>query len=946
LCAMLFVCVAFVSRSTAQTRVENYKVETGTDFSWDYWQGEYLGWGYDDLMYTKLPFDFTYDGILYPAGSTLAISPNGWVSFNENADPYDYGNLTNGNYPNTIYVLGMDLNLWGSMYAWNDNGKLNLTWEYAEDAWGYGYWNYFQVVLDSKDNSISMSYYGNCWWMHPYGEAVAVGLNGNNGGEGFSYNIYSMDPWSPCENIKFRAPKPDKPALTLSMNTLNYGNVGLGLTKTLCVTVTNTGEYGEPGGAKNPLTFNPAIITGSVSEYSVASSPATSLDIGETADYCVQFMPNAPNTRTGNLTVITNAGNGSVALTGNGVAAAMSIEQQYLFRKSRTKLASYRDESFWIKSTGLAPLKITSALISGEYPEQYSIVAMPTVIAPGDSGKVTIRYSPRYEGLKTAVLTITTTAYGKNTHVVQLFGMGTLQRMVITPSSIGTDSVGMGEEKIYTIRLMNNGSDTVRILRDFFSSADRDFTYTSINSPALPNTAIAPDQFREVQVRFAPISRGFRQARLRIETDIPLTMEASPRDTSKFDIDITGIGVPYGLMSVEGDAMFDSALIGEEICRTVEIWNNGELELTVTSADLTGTDTKDFEITGVSFPLTIQPMSKVDAQVCATPTERGPRTASLSVKGTSNDKTTTIEIPLEVFGLLACSSPDKNVAFGSDIVRVGSMKTEQITISNCGDVAATFTASINGAAYSITGPQTTGLIAPGASHVYEVQFNASTMSLQQGTMTVAASTPAIADIVIDLAGTGGNSILAATNTNVASPGTPVDFDVTVTNTGNMDWSIGTPVVDGAEFTLRTSPTSIMANSGTGTFAFTYTPATGGTHTANVTFPNSDNTTFSFSVNGTQASVGMMAMNGYELRQNFPNPFAGTSSIAFTMAEAGNAKLVLTDITGNTVAVIANGFFGKGENTVMYDASSVSSGNYFYELTVGETRLQRAMTIRK
>jgi hypothetical protein len=175
----------------------------------------------------------------------------------------------------------------------------------------------------------------------------------------------------------------------------------------------------------------------------------------------------------------------------------------------------------------------------------------------------------------------------------------------------------------------------------------------------------------------------------------------------------------------------------------------------------------------------------------------------------------------------------------------------------------------------------------------------------------------------------------------------VNFDVTVTNSGNFDWSVGTPVVSGTEFTLVTSPATIAANGGTGIFTFTFTPSSDISHTANVTFPNSDNTTFTFVVNGTlTSSVSKTAMNGFELGQNYPNPFAAQSAITFTMAEAGLATIAITDITGKTVATVANGFFGQGENTVMFDGSVLPSGNYFYEFTAGSTRLQRPMSIRK
>jgi hypothetical protein len=261
-----------------------------------------------------------------------------------------------------------------------------------------------------------------------------------------------------------------------------------------------------------------------------------------------------------------------------------------------------------------------------------------------------------------------------------------------------------------------------------------------------------------------------------------------------------------------------------------------------------------------------------------------------------------------------------------------------------------FTGSITGQGYSIMNQPVSPSIAPGDSYTYDVQYSASTMSLQAGTLRVVPTTPGIGDMIITLEGTGGNSVLAATNTNVSTaPNTPVDFDVTVTNSGNYDWSVGTPVVSGSEFALKSSPASVAGSNGTGIFTFTFTPAPGDVqHTATVGFPNSDNTTFTFTLNGTVGTkdVSPTAVNGYELRQNYPNPFAGQSALTFVMAEAGHARIAITSVTGSVVAVIADGFFGKGENTVMFDGSSLPSGSYLYELTAGSTHLQRAMTLRK
>ncbi|HET6511399.1 MAG TPA: choice-of-anchor D domain-containing protein, partial [Candidatus Kapabacteria bacterium] len=707
------------------SRVSNYMVESGNNFTWDY--GSYILSG-DGYAWMSLPFNFTYDGITYPAGSTLIVSNDGWISFDPNSYyRYDNGNVGNPNYPNTIYAVGLGLYNYYGTY-WNVTGSsgkrvLTVMWDYTFDEnWWYG--NYFSLKLYEENNAIGFQYYGLGWWYSGYYQ-LKVGLNGNNGPNGFSSNLQHEAYWTPYSNFKMRPPKPDVPAMTVSTSHIQFGNLDLGMPQTLCLTVTNTGSKGEPGGAATPLVIGTPSISGSPAEFSVVSGPsANNLDIGQSAQICVQFVPNWPYTRTSTLTIPTiNANTEKVTLAGRGVAPEMAFEAAYLFRKTKTKLEQSTEESFWIKSTGLGPLTITDLVLGGDYPNQYEIVERPMApIPPGDSGLVTVRLTPHYEGLKTARLTVKSNGFLNKEQVVHLFGLGILPRLVVTPGVVAKDSIAMGDSMMYTIRLENIGSDTVNILQHFMAFADRDFTFYGLSGT---DTAIPPERFRDLYVTFKPTTRGHRQARIRVLTDIPLTYEQNPRDTSIFEVDVFGTGVPYGLMSVESGAMLDSAIVGEQVCQTVKIWNNGQLSLTVNSIDVLGSDASDFTFSGVTFPLTIQPQSSVDVQVCATPSERGIRAASLAVNGSSSDKTTTVELPLEVYGLLACASPDVNAAFNEEIVRVGTSSTASVVITNCGDVPSSFTAAINGAAYALSGAATSPVIAPGATHTFDVTYNAS-----------------------------------------------------------------------------------------------------------------------------------------------------------------------------------------------------------------------------
>lgn len=68
-----------------------------------------------------------------------------------------------------------------------------------------------------------------------------------------------------------------------------------------------------------------------------------------------------------------------------------------------------------------------------------------------------------------------------------------------------------------------------------------------------------------------------------------------------------------------------------------------------------------------------------------------------------------------------------------------------------------------------------------------------------------------------------------------------------------------------------------------------------------------------------------------LEQNNPNPFTSSTSIGFTLPEAGKATLTIYDITGKVLKTIANDY-PKGRSEVMISQESINAqGVMFYEL---------------
>ena len=89
-----------------------------------------------------------------------------------------------------------------------------------------------------------------------------------------------------------------------------------------------------------------------------------------------------------------------------------------------------------------------------------------------------------------------------------------------------------------------------------------------------------------------------------------------------------------------------------------------------------------------------------------------------------------------------------------------------------------------------------------------------------------------------------------------------------------------------------------------------------------------------------------APGAFEVSQNVPNPFNPTTTINFSLAEAGNMTVEVFNIAGQKVDTLVNGYMDSGKHSVVWDASSVSAGVYFYTVKSGDFSKTMKMTLLK
>jgi len=85
---------------------------------------------------------------------------------------------------------------------------------------------------------------------------------------------------------------------------------------------------------------------------------------------------------------------------------------------------------------------------------------------------------------------------------------------------------------------------------------------------------------------------------------------------------------------------------------------------------------------------------------------------------------------------------------------------------------------------------------------------------------------------------------------------------------------------------------------------------------------------------------------YELNQNYPNPFNPSTNIKFSVPKAGFATFKIYDVTGKEVSTELNEFIQAGYYNAIIDGTKLSSGIYFYTLTVNNFTETKKMVLIK
>jgi len=94
------------------------------------------------------------------------------------------------------------------------------------------------------------------------------------------------------------------------------------------------------------------------------------------------------------------------------------------------------------------------------------------------------------------------------------------------------------------------------------------------------------------------------------------------------------------------------------------------------------------------------------------------------------------------------------------------------------------------------------------------------------------------------------------------------------------------------------------------------------------------------------NISMEVPAAFSLSQNYPNPFNPSTTIKFSIPKSSAIKLTIFDITGRELEVLVNETLAAGTYQTEWNASSYSSGIYFYKLQSGNYSETKRMILVK
>lgn len=372
--------------------------------------------------------------------------------------------------------------------------------------------------------------------------------------------------------------------------------------------------------------------------------------------------------------------------------------------------------SFWIGNTGTVPLEVQHAAVGGTDAWAFEVSPADLRVAPGGTGRLTIRFSPFREGPLAADLSFGTNDPDAVLVQVALAGEGVRPILAATPAHLDFGGVVRSSARPLSLALTNAGQAEACVRLVLSATAA---VYGFELDPAVDGAdlLVPAGGDRSLTVRFRPRRLGPAAA----------TLEARACDGAALaTVDLAGVGLRAGLVVDPPVVDFGKVPPGLADEATVRFANVGNLPVRIEALDLDDPTVPpaapEFTLAPVeALPLELPPATAREVTVRFAPPVRGHFDARLTWRSDDPGAPAGEVVLIGDGGGGRLTLSSEAVDFGP--VAVGTSLRRTFVVFNAGEDPLDVSGTVEGAeGLRLLYPTGTRELAPGAAETFALEW--------------------------------------------------------------------------------------------------------------------------------------------------------------------------------------------------------------------------------
>ncbi len=312
--------------------------------------------------------------------------------------------------------------------------------------------------------------------------------------------------------------------LTVSSGVLEFGNVAVGQSQIIKMTLKNSGN--------SAMILSGYSVGGAGFTMSAIVCPQT-LDAGVEIPVSVSYAPSKAGNSPGTIEFFTKEANGTaeVVLKGVGVAKAaagylsatpLSVEFQ------NVAVGVHNTQSIQLTNTGSVSLTISGVTTTG-VGFSVSGLATPLSVAPGATMQLTVGFLPESTGSSSGSVVLTSTASDSQmTIVLSGSSVGSSPVLDVAPASVSFGNVPVNGAATQQFMLKNGGNSNLII-------SGESTLGTGLSVAGVAAGTLEPGQSEVVTAEFAPKTAG--------SVTGGITIQSNASNGGSITVPVTGAGV-------------------------------------------------------------------------------------------------------------------------------------------------------------------------------------------------------------------------------------------------------------------------------------------------------------------------------------------------------------------------------------------------------------------